>query len=171
MAQHWIWLQVGSFMIFQRPRISVAKEPYIFVIFQGVGVRTPCPPPIWIRAMISTMSIGTNHVVKWGFGTYMYFIFKQPRSAYTTYGCWWRLIGEKGYLDVRVHNLRSLCLVSGLKLYLILYVVFTSIGGSVKTVEGAYGYTIYLAMLFLRLEVWLKLLVLSLSFLQTCTIT
>ena len=25
-------------------RTSINKEPYIFVIFQGKGVRTPCPP-------------------------------------------------------------------------------------------------------------------------------
>ena len=43
-------------MIFQRPWISIAKNPYIFVIFQGAGggggggggggVETPCPPPL-----------------------------------------------------------------------------------------------------------------------------
>ena len=31
-------------MIFKGIRTSIAKEPYIFVIFQGGGVRTPCPP-------------------------------------------------------------------------------------------------------------------------------
>ena len=37
------WL--GSFVIFQRVRTSIAKKPYIFVIFHGGGgVRTPCPP-------------------------------------------------------------------------------------------------------------------------------
>ena len=36
------WL--GSFVIFQGIRISIAKKPFIFVISQG-GVRTPCPPP------------------------------------------------------------------------------------------------------------------------------
>ena len=24
--------------------LEIAKKPYNFVIFQGVGVRTPCPP-------------------------------------------------------------------------------------------------------------------------------
>ena len=52
MAQHGMLL--GSFVIFQGIRTSTAKEPYIFVIFQGGGggggVRTPCPPPpLWIR--------------------------------------------------------------------------------------------------------------------------
>ena len=43
------WL--GSFVIFQVIRSSIAKKPYIFVIFSR-GVRTPCtpPPPLWIRA-------------------------------------------------------------------------------------------------------------------------
>ena len=39
---------VGSFWDFKVIRTSVAKEPYIFVIFQG-GVRTPCPPPPPLR--------------------------------------------------------------------------------------------------------------------------
>ena len=39
---------IGSFVIFQRIRTSIAKEPYIFVIFQGWG---PDPlSPLWIRA-------------------------------------------------------------------------------------------------------------------------
>ena len=40
------WL--GSFVVLQGIRTSIGKKPYIFVIFQG-GVRTPCPPPLWIR--------------------------------------------------------------------------------------------------------------------------
>ena len=36
------WL--GSFRIFQGIRTCIAKKPYIFVIFQGKGVRTPFPP-------------------------------------------------------------------------------------------------------------------------------
>ena len=32
-------------MIFKGIRTSIAKKPYILVIFQGGGVRTPCPPP------------------------------------------------------------------------------------------------------------------------------
>ena len=40
-AQHLIWF--GSFMIFQGIQTSVAKKPYIFVIFQE-GVQTPVPP-------------------------------------------------------------------------------------------------------------------------------
>ena len=35
------WL--GSFVIFQRIRTITYMEPYIFVIVQGVGVRTPVP--------------------------------------------------------------------------------------------------------------------------------
>ena len=34
-----------SFVNFQGIRTSIAENPYIFVIFQGRGVRTPCPPP------------------------------------------------------------------------------------------------------------------------------
>ena len=36
------WL--SNFVIFQDIQISIAKKPYIFVIFQGGGVLTPCPP-------------------------------------------------------------------------------------------------------------------------------
>ena len=43
MAQHWIW--PGDFAIFKGIHTSIAKNPYIFVIFQGGGVRTPAPPP------------------------------------------------------------------------------------------------------------------------------
>ena len=32
----------GSFVVFQWIQTSIAKKPYIFVIFQG-GVRTPFP--------------------------------------------------------------------------------------------------------------------------------
>ena len=31
--------------IFQEIRTCIAGKSYIFVIFQGGGVRTPCPPP------------------------------------------------------------------------------------------------------------------------------
>ena len=43
------WL--GSFVIFQRIRTSIAKKPYIFVIFQvGSGPPdTPPPPHLWKR--------------------------------------------------------------------------------------------------------------------------
>ena len=34
----------GSFVILQGIRTSNANKPYILVIFQGGGVRTPCPP-------------------------------------------------------------------------------------------------------------------------------
>ena len=34
-------------------RTSIAKNTYIFVIFQGEGVRTPCPH-LWIRAYHNT---------------------------------------------------------------------------------------------------------------------
>ena len=44
MAQHLIWL--GSFVIFQGIRTSIAKKPYIFVIFKGVQN----PAPLWFRA-------------------------------------------------------------------------------------------------------------------------
>ena len=36
------WL--GSFVVLQGIRTSIAKKPYIFVIFQGGGVRIPAPP-------------------------------------------------------------------------------------------------------------------------------
>ena len=36
------WL--GSFVIFQGIRASIAEKPYIFVIFQGWGVPDPLPP-------------------------------------------------------------------------------------------------------------------------------
>ena len=34
--------EIGSFVVFREIRTSIAKKPYIFVIFEGV--RTPCPP-------------------------------------------------------------------------------------------------------------------------------
>ena len=37
------WNGLGSFVIFQGIPTSIAKEPYIFVIFQG-GPRPPVPP-------------------------------------------------------------------------------------------------------------------------------
>ena len=41
------WL--GSFVIFQGIRTSIAKKPYIFVIFFGEGGPDPLsPPPLWI---------------------------------------------------------------------------------------------------------------------------
>ena len=40
------WL--GSFVVLQGIRISIAKKTIFFVIFKGGGVRTPCPP-LWIR--------------------------------------------------------------------------------------------------------------------------
>ena len=37
--------KLGSFMIFQGTKASIAKKPHIFVIFQGEGgVWTPFPP-------------------------------------------------------------------------------------------------------------------------------
>ena len=36
---------IGSFVIFQGIRTSIAKKPYIFVIFQG-GSGPPVPPPL-----------------------------------------------------------------------------------------------------------------------------
>ena len=44
------WL--GSFVIFQGIRTSIAKKPYIFVIFRGSSHSrppAPPPPPLWIR--------------------------------------------------------------------------------------------------------------------------
>ena len=37
-------LGIGSFVIFQGIRTSIAKEPYSFVIFQGWGSGLPVPP-------------------------------------------------------------------------------------------------------------------------------
>ena len=43
------WLSIdcwlGSFLIFQGIRTSIAKKPYIFVIFLGVVCPEPLPPP------------------------------------------------------------------------------------------------------------------------------
>ena len=38
---------IRSFVIFQGIQTTFAKEPYIYS--RGGGVRTPCPPPLWIR--------------------------------------------------------------------------------------------------------------------------
>ena len=38
---------LNASLVFQGIQTSIAKKPYIFVIFQGGGVRTPCPPH-WI---------------------------------------------------------------------------------------------------------------------------
>ena len=40
-----IEFRFGSFVIFQGIRTSIAKEPYIFVIFRGVWTPFPPPPP------------------------------------------------------------------------------------------------------------------------------
>ena len=48
MAEH--FMLVGSFEIFQGIQTSIAKKPYIFVIFQGGSEPpVPPPPPLWIR--------------------------------------------------------------------------------------------------------------------------
>ena len=36
---------------------SVAKEPYIFVIFKGGGGPDPLPPPLWIRTCTSDKAL------------------------------------------------------------------------------------------------------------------
>ena len=41
-------------MIFEGIRTSIAKIPYIFIIFRGSGL--PAPPPLWIRAWIIPIS-------------------------------------------------------------------------------------------------------------------
>ena len=40
-------------MIFQGIQTSIAKKPYIFVIFSGGGVWTPCPPSGSTHASVS----------------------------------------------------------------------------------------------------------------------
>ena len=60
------WL--GSFVVFKWIRTSIAKKPYIFVIFQG-GVRTPCPP-LWIRTCYRPLGHWKrgsfdNHIFAW----------------------------------------------------------------------------------------------------------
>ena len=53
---------IGTFVIIKGIRTSFAKEPYIFVIFQGV--RTPCPT-IWIRPWIwLSWSLGVSLSIK-----------------------------------------------------------------------------------------------------------
>ena len=48
-----------SFVIFQGIRASIAKKPYVFVIFRGGGggVRTPCPPSGSARDPVRTYVI------------------------------------------------------------------------------------------------------------------
>ena len=44
-ADNGLTLNAGLVALYFRGiRASIAKKPYIFVIFQGGGVRTPCPP-------------------------------------------------------------------------------------------------------------------------------
>ena len=50
------WL--GSFVVFKRIWISIAKKPYIFVIFRGGGVRTPAPPPSGSAHALASSTIG-----------------------------------------------------------------------------------------------------------------
>ena len=54
------------FVIFQGTRTGIAKKPYIFVIFQGSGVWTPCPP-LWIRSLrgpwIANLSPGSWELI------------------------------------------------------------------------------------------------------------
>ena len=52
MAQIECWL--GSFVIFQGIRTSIAKKPYIFVIFQGGGGGPDPLSPLWIRPWKNT---------------------------------------------------------------------------------------------------------------------
>ena len=55
-----LWL--GSFGIFQGIRTSIARKPNNFVIFQRGGVRTPFPPPLWIRICAHRISLPTWRV-------------------------------------------------------------------------------------------------------------
>ena len=43
-------------------RTSMAKEPYIFVIFQGAGILVPCPP-LWIRACMKVLMMFVSYAV------------------------------------------------------------------------------------------------------------
>ena len=66
------WL--GSFVIFQGIRTITYKEPYIFVIVQGVGVRTPVP--FYGSAHELYIYIKRKHKYKVYFGnsvTFLYF--------------------------------------------------------------------------------------------------
>ena len=45
-GQRWPYIEcwLGSFFRGSGPVLLFSKEPHIYVILQGVGVRTPCPP-------------------------------------------------------------------------------------------------------------------------------
>ena len=50
---------LGGCVILQGIRTSIVQKPYIFVIFQEGGVRTPCPP-LWIRTCFLQCSPDLN---------------------------------------------------------------------------------------------------------------
>ena len=60
------WL--GSFVVFQGIRTSIAKKPYVFVIFRR-GVLTSCPPsgstrdPVWTYVIVSKRENRSWHTV------------------------------------------------------------------------------------------------------------
>ena len=55
------WL--GSFVIFQGIWTSIAKKPFIFVIFQGWGGPDPLSSPLWMSTCILICPSQSEHVV------------------------------------------------------------------------------------------------------------
>ena len=99
------WL--GSLVLFQGIRTSTAMKLYIVVIFQGWGVRTPCPPPP-PPPLDQTMKVFKyyNHN-KWGFVSAIFKFFNTAQGILLSYHK-----GRQQMLRspcINVHSHGSLC--------------------------------------------------------------
>ena len=54
--------RLGSFVILQGIKTSIAKKPYSFVIFQDGGP-DPLPPPLWIRVCNAGVASGARSLI------------------------------------------------------------------------------------------------------------
>ena len=66
MAQHKCWL-----CDFQGIQTSIAKKPYIFVIFQVEGSGPPAPPPLDPHMSVSTVFEGSDKILDSRFAGYV----------------------------------------------------------------------------------------------------
>ena len=69
-AQHGNQCWLGSFVIFQGNPTSIAKEPYIFLIFQGRGSGPPALPP---PPLDPHMLVKTNSSTSFSFGSVLWY--------------------------------------------------------------------------------------------------
>ena len=89
-AQH-CWL--GSLVLFQEIRTTIAMKPYIPVILQGGS--GPPPPPLWIRTcFLPGNDLLTNPLIR----IFFYFSIKQHVFTYSRKNMLWHLVGRY-YVD------------------------------------------------------------------------